>query len=105
MITNYIEETLFTGPQLELSVHCSINQETDKNDHNINLTLSEPKRGSRSLAAGIRLHGHDVTVWYKVSLELIHKSILTPRGNKGVKVYNASFFEINFDRKDQRFSV
>ena len=69
VVTNYIEETLFTGPQLELSIQCSINQESEQNTHNINLTLIEPKRGSRSLATGIRLHGHDVTIWYKVSLE------------------------------------
>ena len=60
-------ETELSGPELDLSIKCSVTNTNDKKDHTMNFTLLEPRRGAKNLAAGLRLHGLDITVWYKVN--------------------------------------
>ena len=67
-------ETELKGPELDMSVKCSVKNDEDLRDHSLNFTLLEPRRGAKSLAAGLRLQGLDITIWYKVSFPKYHRT-------------------------------
>ena len=64
--TAYHAETHNNGPELDMSIQCSVASRVECTNHTLNITLMESRRGSSTLAAGIRLYGHDISVWYKV---------------------------------------
>ena len=73
--TKLLPETELNGPELDMSIECSVTNANDVKDHTLNFTMLEPRRGAKNLAAGLRLQGLDITVWYKVNILGLTKTV------------------------------
>ena len=73
--TEPVEETEITGPELRVTATAELNSNVI---NTINFTLVEPRRGSKTLATGIRLNGSDITIWFKEARFYLYKAQSSP---------------------------